>query len=257
MRSRAGSPLGRPGFFCQVGELSYIGMNSVFNMPSSDNSPSSENTADLPPEWLRTTVSFLLFLHFFALTVAVLANWYPSTLALQLRTRVPLLAPYLEYLDLDQAYVPLYGLTYGMDEDTDQRVEVELKLADGTQRQFVLPRRGVWPHQRYRREQRLAEIATDLVGENTKSLESFLPQAIAAHYVAETQAAGARVVGGTIRCRRQFVQTMDGLASGQAAPPETVNLYEAQILTAGGGVQLLKSEATAEVAQPPAGKRAE
>lgn len=216
-----------------------------------------ESAPALPPEWFRTTVSFLLFVHLFALMVAVLANWYPSALAVQLRARVPLLAPYLELLDIDQAYVTLYGLTYGMDEDTDQRIEVELKLADGTQRRFVLPQPGVWPHQRYRREQRLAEVAADLVGESTKSLESFLPQAIAAHYVAETEADGAQVVGGTIRCRRQFVQSMEALASSAPVPPETADLYQAQILTVGGRVQLLKSEAAAEVAPAPVRKNTE
>lgn len=224
--------------------------------PASSSDSSGDGAAGLPPEWLRTTVSFLLFLHLFALTIAVLANWYPSALALQLRARVPLLAPYLEFLDIDQAYAPLYGLTYGTPEDTDQRVEVELNLADGSQRRFVLPRSDVWPHQRFRREQRLAEVAADLVGENTKSLESFLPQAVAAHYVAETEATGARVVGGTIRCRRQFVQGMEALNS-DAAPPETIDLYQAQILTVGGSVQLLKSEAAAEVAPAPVRKTTE
>ncbi|HEX5444429.1 MAG TPA: hypothetical protein VFW87_11390 [Pirellulales bacterium] len=211
----------------------------------------AENAAQLPPEWVRTAVSFLLFVHLFAVLVGVLANWYPSPLATQLRTRVPLLAPYLESLDLDQAYVPLYGLTYGMDQDTDQRVEVDLKLADGTQRQFILPRRDLWPHQRYRREQRLAEVAADLVGDDTKSLESFLPQAIAAHFVAAAEASGATVVGGTIRCRRQAVPTMEAAASGRSATPETFDLYQAEILRVAGEVQLLKTEAAAEVAPAP------
>lgn len=223
----------------------------------SGRSSTDETAPALSPEWLRTTASFLLFLHLFALTVAVLANWYPSALAVQLRARVPLLAPYLEFLDIDQAYAPLYGLTYDTPEDTDQRIEVEVKLSDGTQRHFVLPRPGVWPHQRYRREQRLAEVAADLVGENTKSLESFLPQAIAAHYVAETEADGARVIGGTIRCRRQFVQSMEALNSENPAPPEITDLYQAQILIVGGRVQLLKSEAAAEVAPAPVRKTAE
>ncbi|HEX7448160.1 MAG TPA: hypothetical protein VF306_11475 [Pirellulales bacterium] len=206
------------------------------------------------PDWLRTTVSFLIFVHLFAVTVGVLANWYPSPLAAQLHQRVPLLAPYLESLDLDQAYVPLYGLTYGMDQDTDQYVEVDLKLADDSQRQFVLPRGDLWPRQRYRRQQRLAEIAADLVGDDTKSLESFLPQAIAAHFVARAEAAGGTVVGGTIRCRRRAVPTMEAAASGKSATPDTFDLYRADILRVGGEVQLLKTEAAAEVAPAPTQK---
>lgn len=224
-------------------------MNSVLR--------TSNKSAGLPPDGLRTAVSFLLFLHWFALAVAVLANWYPSSLATQLHGRVPLLASYVEFLDMDQAYVPLYGLTYGMEEDTDQRVEIDLKLADGAERQFVLPQPDAWPHQRYRREQRLAEVACDLVGEDTKSLESFLPQAIAAYTVATTEATGARVVGGTIRCRRQLFQNIEDMASGDTARPDPMNLYTAQILRAGGGVQLLKSEAAAEVSPAPVRKTSE
>lgn len=226
-------------------------MNSV---PHAGSDPTASEIAAKPPEWLRTTISFLLFLHLFALLVGVLANWYPSALAAQVRGRVPIVAPYLEWFDMDQAYVPLYGFTYGMDQDTDQRVEVDLKLADGGQRQFVLPRQGVWPHQRYRREQRLAEVAADLVDENTKSLESFLPQAIAAHFVGQVEADGAKVVGGTVRCRRQAVPTMEAASSVKSTTPEVFDLYQAQILRVGGEVQLLKSEAAAEVAPAPTRK---
>lgn len=226
-------------------------MNSV---PHAGSDPTASEIAAKTPEWLRTTISFLLFLHLFALLVGVLANWYPSALAAQVRGRVPIVAPYLEWFDMDQAYVPLYGFTYGMDQDTDQRVEVDLKLADGGQRQFVLPRQGVWPHQRYRREQRLAEVAADLVDENTKSLESFLPQAIAAHFVGQVEADGAKVVGGTVRCRRQAVPTMEAASSVKSTTPEVFDLYQAQILRVGGEVQLLKSEAAAEVAPAPTRK---
>lgn len=216
-------------------------------MQTSD-SASSENEAPLPAEWARTLVSFLIFVHLFALVVAVLSNWNPSPLALRLR-RVPLVKPYLEYLAMDQSYVPLYGFTFGMTEDTDDMVELGLTLADGSQRSFTLPQPGVWPRQRWRRDARLTETAADLTGEQYRDLQSVVPQAIAAYFATEY---GAK--GGTIRCRRHFQQPIDSLSSSNPAERDPYDksryaqLYEARIIVSGQQVQLLKTEAAAEVA---------
>lgn len=208
----------------------------------------------MPAEWKRTVVSFLIFLHLFALSVAVLSNWNPSALSLRLR-RVPGVKPYLEYLAMDQSYVPLYGLTFGMEEDTDVKAEIELKFADGTQQEFSLPDGGLSPKQRWRHDARLAETAADMTGENFRNVESVLPQAIAAHFVAEH---GAN--GGTIRLRRHFLQPMEALTSSVVTERDPFDSsrysqrYEARILVSGGQVQLLKTEAAAEVAPAANGK---
>jgi hypothetical protein len=203
----------------------------------------------LPPDWLRGLISFAIFLHFFALGVAVLSNWYPSNLATRLRNKVPVIKPYLQFLAMDQSYVPLYGLTAAMPEDTDMAVEVELKLADGSEAAFSLPSNGLWPRQRWRRDARLAETFGDLTGEAYRAVESILPQAVAAHYVATYSAKG-----GTIRCRRHFLQELEALSSSDPAlrDPNDASrysrLYEARILVVGDKVQLLKSESAADVA---------
>ncbi|HVA48669.1 MAG TPA: hypothetical protein VNH11_20045 [Pirellulales bacterium] len=209
----------------------------------------TEKEASLPAEWKRTLVSFLIFLHLFALGVAVLSNWNPSPLALRLR-RVPFVKPYLEYLALDQSYVPLYGLTFGMTEDTDVVAEVDLKLSDGSEQSFSLPASTLAPRQRWRRDARLAETAADLTGENFRAVESLLPQAIASHFVAEH---GAK--GGTLRLRRHFQQPITAPSSSDAGERDPYDksryysqVYEARIIVVGGQVQLLKSEAAAEVA---------
>lgn len=212
---------------------------------------------ELPAEWLRTAVSFVLFLHLFALTVAVLSNWDPSSLALRLRN-VPFLEPYLEALALDRSYLPQYALTFGEPEDTDDEIQLELQLADGSLEQMKIPQPTLWPHA-YRRQLRLAETVTDLVSENTKAVESFLPRAIAAHFVSAAQRGtrgepGQEVTGGTIRIRRHLVQTMTAPSSSIAAERDPFDesryqtIYEARILLVGGEVQLLKSDTAANVA---------
>lgn len=231
-------------------------------------SPTKPSTIEreLPAEWVRTAVSFMLFLHFFAIAVAVLSNWDPSSLALGLRN-VPLLEPYVEALALDRSYLPQYALTIGEPEDTDDEIQLELQLADGSLEHETIPQATLWPHA-YRRQLRLAETVTDLVGENTKSFESFLPRAVAAHFVAAAERGsngepGQEVTGGTIRIHRHLVQTMTAPASSIAAERDPYDesryqtIYEARILLVGGEVQLLKSDTAANVAPAAVKKKGE
>ena len=218
-------------------------------------STNDTNASAMPADWLRTLVSFLIFLHLFALAVAVLSNWNPSDLALRLR-RVPLIKPYIEYLSFDQSYVPLYGFTFGMPEDTDSKIEVSLKLKDGSERTWILPDKDIWPRQRRRHEARLVETAADMTGEDYRNFQSIVPQAIAEHIVAQEPEA----TSGIIRCTRQLQQPLVDLSSSNESQRDPYRtdlfrpLYEARILISGSGVHLLKSESAAEVAQP-AGKR--
>jgi hypothetical protein len=219
---------------------------------------SDVNTGNMPAESVRTVVSFLIFLHFFALAVAVLSNWNPSDLALRLR-RVPLLKPYIEYLTFDQSYVPLYGFTFGMPEDTDCKIEVSVKLDDGSEKTWVLPDEDVWPRQRRRHEARLVETAADMTGEDYRNFQSIVPQAIAAYVVAQEPQAKS----GVIRCTRQLQQPLQDLASSNTSQRDPYRkdlfrqLYEARILISGDSVNLLKSESAAEVAQPADKKTSE
>lgn len=213
--------------------------------------------AALPAEWKRTLVSFLIFLHLFALAVAVLSNWNPSPLALRLR-RVPGLKPYLEYLAMDQSYVPLYGLAFGLPEEADVSAEVNLTLSDGSSQTLTLPARDVMLRQRWRHDARLVETAADVTGDDFRNVESLIPQAIASHYVAEY---GAK--GGTIRLWRHDPQSMDAMSSSNPAERDPLDQshysqrYDARILVAGGQVQLLKSESASEMAPAAKAKEAQ
>lgn len=226
--------------------------------PTKSASPSEH---ELPAEWARTAVTFVLFLHFFALVVAIVSNWDPSPLALGLRN-VPVLTPYVEALALDRSYLPQYALTFGEEEDTDDEIELELQLADGSLKQETIPQASLWPHT-YRRQLRLTTAVANLVGENTKSFESFLPRSIAAHFVAVANDAGHEVTGGTLRVRRHLVQTMTAPASSIAAERDPFDeshyrvVYEARILLVGGEVQLLKSDTAANVAPAAAKNKGE
>lgn len=214
-------------------------------------SQSAAGSARPPNQAVRTIVSFLLFLHFFALGVAILSNWSPSSLATRLRG-VPGVRPYLQWLDQDQAYIGLYNLHDGMSEDTDAAVEVDLTLDNGAQRKFVLPAPGLRPHQRFRHFSRLAEVAADLAP--NQDLQSIVPQAIAKHYVAEVQAEGHKVSGGMVRVKHWLLQPMEAIGSSNPAerdPHSAVydrKLYEARIKLLGGKVSLLKVEEARDVA---------
>lgn len=222
-------------------------------------SPPSARTAGMPGELVRTAISFVLFLHFFALAVAILSNWSPSTLASRMRN-VPGLRQYLQFFDMDQAYIGLYNLHDGMSEDTDATVEVELKLAGGETRTFTLPEAGLRPGQRFRHFSRLAEVAADLA--SNQDLQSVVPQAIAKHYIAQLEASGQKLGGGTIgviRVGHWLLQSMEATESSRAEerdPHSSVyyrKLYEARILRVGGKVQLLKVEEARDVAPAATG----
>jgi hypothetical protein len=218
-------------------------------MPSSNSTMSAEPNSAMPPDWARSLVSFLIFVHLFALLVAILGNWNPSRLASNLRDRVPFVKPYVEYLAMDQSYVPLYGFNFDMEEDNDNKIEVTLKLKDGTEKSWTLPSTKAWPRQRWRHDARLVETVADMTGEDYSRFQSLVPQAIAAHFVAKQPDA----VRGRIRCTRQQVQPMASLSSSDPAERDpydkrwTRQLYDARILITRGGVKLLKSESASEV----------
>lgn len=213
-------------------------------MRDQSSSAASVDDARLPHDGLRAAISFLIFLHLFALLVAVLSNWNPSTLSQRLRDKVPLVKPYLQLLSMDQSYVPTYALTFAMNEDTDMAVELDLKLADGSRRTVSLPAGDLWPRTRWLRDARLAATTDDLTGEAYRNMESLLPQAIAAHYVVKY---GAK--GGTIRCMRHYLLEIDDAAVGDPYDATRyAKVYEARIIVRGGKVQLMKMEAAAEVA---------
>jgi hypothetical protein len=203
----------------------------------------------------RTTISFLLFLHFFALAVGVASSWSPSPLTSAIRN-VPTVGPYLELLWLDVSYFPLHRLTQGNPDDTDDVIEIEIVTSDGSSEATTLPSAEIWPHQRYRRYARLAQHVAGLA--SVKELESLLPQDLAAHYAARS---AARVSKGSLHCRRHLMLTMDDALSLDRPMRDPFaerlyeNVYSASVHRFRNQIRVHKQEAAGENAPAaPGGK---
>ncbi|HWA99907.1 MAG TPA: hypothetical protein VG713_15520 [Pirellulales bacterium] len=195
---------------------------------------------------VQTVVSFLLFVHLFALAVGITSNESPSELETALRNRTGVRA-YLEptMMDLSYAFTFTYGPTTGPGGDTQAWVEVELNLPDGTKRTEIIP--GTFPYlrQRARRYESLARRAVTMIGNPT--FESMIPAAIVNRLVAETGA-----TGGTVRCGWRQLPVVPFQPTGE----QEHTTYQARILVSDGAVELFKIESASESA-PTAEKKAD
>ncbi len=209
----------------------------------------SETTSDaaepaIASQGLRTLVSFLLFVHLFAVAVAIASsNYRASGLVRQLRLRF--LTPYLQTLNMDMAYN--FHLTHADELDVDHFFEMEIESDGGDKKTVTLPEAGIRPAERRRRYQQLAFETAALVGNDVG--ESVLPRAVAARLLVEN--GGTR---GTIRCRAHHLQEPQDVTSSDATRSDPFSsryyrtAYEAKAFNVGGQVQVLKSEASAESA---------
>ena len=161
----------------------------------------------LPAAGPRTAMSFLLFVHLFALFVACVSNGAASPLQRRLRF-VP--APYLQLLHMDLSYG--FHLTQAELSDVDYLIEMDLENPTSGKKTVRLPPRDLGPPIRYRRYERLAWLLADRAAfaesSGDPSAESIIPQAVAARIFKEH---GAR--RGTLRCIAHRLQSMDDVAS--------------------------------------------
>jgi hypothetical protein len=175
-----------------------------FAMKPSDTPPPEGEP--LPSQGVRTIVSFLIFVHLFALAVCVLStprDGMSSSLQRQLRN-ARFLTAYMQWLWMDNAYD--YFHTYGDLEvvdrfGTDHQFEIELKMPDGSARNIAFPEAGLFPRQRRQRLRQLANSAALTVGQPGESL---LPAALLEHALRATGADS-----GTLRLRQHRLQTME------------------------------------------------
>lgn len=126
-------------------------------MPSTRTNESSPQ--DMMPEspW-RTLITFLLFLHLFAIGVGTVSTYQQSHLERQLRD-VPGIRPYVQLLGLDVPYVQLYSLTCGRLIDRDFSLivaEVDPKKKPEELGVVQLPPPDMSPLERRRRYDHLA-----------------------------------------------------------------------------------------------------
>jgi len=204
----------------------------------------------MPSSSVRTTVSFLLFLHLFALFVAVASNFRPvSALRRNLR-RAPFIPGYLQLLHMDLGYN--YQLTYASEEDTDHFVEIQLNWQGKTDpggQKLLLPEPSIVCPMRRNRYQNLTQTMASLIGQD--SVESELPAAIAQGLLRENGISEGRH---RFRLRRHFllrVEDVKSLAESERDPynPRRYGTaYEADVKLIHGKVFLVKAAKAGETA---------
>lgn len=204
----------------------------------------SPNLAETgPSDTVRSVVSFLLFLHLFAIGVAVLSranSVTPAPLEARLR-QVPGIEPYIALTGLDWPYTYFLMLNPLRNERPtwDLQIEVNLQKADGTSETLTFPDLQHMRGPRQHRYERLVSAATEML--QASSMESKIPEGIVRGLVKEKKA-----TGGTIRIRGKTApeREFEPFPSEHAPQP----LYEARILVAGNNVSLFKLDSATESA---------
>lgn len=185
-------------------------------------------------------VSFLIFVHLFALFAAVVFTRGASSELAQRMARIPVLRQYRQLLDMNLPYT--YQLTYGA--EPDYQIAVDLEMPDGATKSVLLPPADLWPHARQQRFEALAYSVGNNIGDEAG--ESVLPELIMTGLFDQYGA-----TRGTFRCRAHNPLGRDRVLA--AADPQGAdtweNIYQATIWrTNDGPVRILKQESAAESA---------
>jgi len=216
-------------------------------------SPADNSAPGMPSEGLRTLLSFLLFVHLFALAVAISSNARPLSGLRNQLGHIPFLRPYLQVLHMDLAYN--FHLTYALAEDTDQWIELrsaednanDLSGADSGRR-MIFPERGIAPPVRRNRYRNLMLLTYLLAqGENAESL---LPKQIATRLFHEQGITDGTYVANV---RRRDLVSMEQAASSDADVRDPLNtptysVYEAELWFSRDGLELNKQASALETA---------
>ncbi len=166
----------------------------------------------MPSLGVRTCISFLLFLHLFAVAAAVVMNFAPdfrSGIRVALAD-VPGLRPYLNLLAMNSSFG--FNPVYGIQEDYSHSCEILLDVPDeftseeaaGFEKLVLMPEK-TWPGMRRWRYLRLSLMTGFYEGDDT--LESLLPSALALGLLREH---GVKTGTHRFRCRSQMPVRMRG-----------------------------------------------
>jgi hypothetical protein len=203
-----------------------------------------------PSEGVRSLVSFLIFLHLFALLIGIFSNEVPSQLEMALG-RLPGLRQYRQVLGMDLPYTFYFtrGNEPGGELDIDYTLTATLKGADGATETIELPSADMWPHQRFHRYQALAKQLAMFASETApepRNLE-LLTQAVAGGLL---RAYDAQAV--EIRCRGELTPpVMEEYQPEQDTRDKFRDAYDVRAFLADGQVELLKKEPARDTAPPP------
>lgn len=213
------------------------------------------DSAQLPPQGVRTTISLLLFMHLFGLTIGLAAYASPSSLQTRLKS---FFGTYLQTLNFDFYNSARLYLTHASPTDIDFSIEVSSKNAQGETETLTIPPAGLFPAQRTQRYQALANAAGNLAtGEQIdEEMAAVLPKSIAASLLARQGA-----TSGTVRVKAHYLMAIEDFESTTIArrdpfdPSRYTTSYEAQVLVRPDGVDLLKTSAAGEVAPVDKGSK--
>lgn len=215
----------------------------------STNSATSGVTGE-PSEGVRSLVSFLIFVHLFALLIGILSGEVPSQLEVAM-ARLPGLRQYRQILGMDLPYSFYFtrGNEPGGDLDIDYKLTATLKGADGATETVEFPNADMRPHQRYHRYQALAKQLATFASETApepRNLE-LLAQAIAGGLL---RAYDAQAV--EIRCRGELTPpVMEEYQPEQDTRNNFKDAYDVRAFLADDQVELLKKEPARDTAPPP------
>ena len=203
----------------------------------------------MPSEGVRTIVSFLLFVHLFALVVGIIAANAPAEFERAIAENVGL-RHYLRAVGMDLPYT--YYFTRGNDPggelDIDYAIEATIKREDGEAEVVRLPADDARPHQRFHRYQKLAQQLASYAREDAPEPDDLerLAQAIALGLLQQHDAQAL-----DLRCRGRLTPpTMDEYR------PETYtdryrDAYDAHAFLWDDRVELIKKEPARDTAPPP------
>jgi hypothetical protein len=213
----------------------------------SSSTPSDTPGAGQPSELTRTVVSFLVFIHLFALVVGITSNEVPSQLESELG-QLKGLRQYRQALGMDLPYT--YYFTRGNDPggelDIDYTIEATIKRADGSTETVKFPDAEMSPHQRFHRYQKLATRLAEFAADDAEPL-NFLAQSIAGGLLRSHDAKSL-----DLRCRGQLTPpAMADFQPDAKRDPGVRDAYDAHAFLSGDKVELLKKESARDTAPPP------
>ena len=202
----------------------------------------------------RTAASLLLFVHLFAVVVAITVYTRPSVLQLRL---YELFDPYVRNLHLTAFPVSYpfarYHLTHALPIDVDFTCQVQVQDADGNDRSVRSPlmdcsRRfasgGIkgWSMPR----------ARWLTKKPTRTRPESFPRPLQPRFFGRTMPRKAPSACGPTICRRSRI-LLPAARRAASSVPGTADVYEAQVFMSDGRVDLLKKSTTLEVAPVESG----
>ncbi len=209
---------------------------------------SSPADAELPSPEVRGLIGLFLFIHLFAVTVALTAYAFPSALQTRL---MQVLGPYSATLNFDLAPNSYpsgrFYLTHAEASDVDFVLEVEGTLPDGAVETTAVPMARLWPGER-RRYQALANAAGAMA--SGEDVEPMLLGSIAGSILKQWGASR-----GLVRVKAHTLLSIEVAGAGDLKarnpfdPRYYATVYEAHVLLSPSGqVDLVRKSAAGEVA---------